>query len=243
VTTNSEKGVAPEDGSTGKGGTGMETETTEAAPGESSSSGGLGMGGHLEMLGLGGLGSGGSGKGSFGLGNFGKSFGKGSSSGGSDMLSSIFGGFGSGSTGGGVLGGFGKSNGGGSSPFSGFLGGFGKSTQNDMNGDFSCKKIALLFARGTLEPGNMGYMVGPPLASALKQAYPNEVLIKGINYPGTCCRQASKIFESLLIHVRSRIWSDPERRTRVRPSYAASCHEMPQDTDRIVRVSSIINPS
>jgi hypothetical protein len=47
---------------------------------------------------------------------------------------------------------------------------------------FECKKAALIFARGTGEPGNMGYVVGPPLATQLKKALNNDVLIQGADY-------------------------------------------------------------
>ena len=38
----------------------------------------------------------------------------------------------------------------------------GASTRNDLiNG--VCKKVTVIFARGTTEPGNLGTVVGPPL--------------------------------------------------------------------------------
>jgi hypothetical protein len=65
-------------------------------------------------------------------------------------------------------------------------------------GDFTCKKAALIFARGTGEPGkvveyaedvllitnlgNMGFVVGPGLASGLKKAMNNDILIQGADY-------------------------------------------------------------
>ncbi len=94
---------------------------------------------------------------------------------------------GMGESGGKGFGGFGKSGGrGASSGLGGLLGGFGGTSQNDLAGNFACKKIALIFARGTTEPGNMGLLVGPNLARAMKQAYQNDVLVKGIDYPGMC---------------------------------------------------------
>jgi cutinase len=51
-----------------------------------------------------------------------------------------------------------------------------------MNG--ICAPITLIFARGTGEPGNMGEIVGPPLATAMKQAFGN-VAIQGCNYPAS----------------------------------------------------------
>jgi len=57
------------------------------------------------------------------------------------------------------------------------------STQSEIkSGSFQCKKAALIFARGTGEPGNMGYVVGPPLAAKLKQELNNDILIQGADY-------------------------------------------------------------
>jgi hypothetical protein len=52
-------------------------------------------------------------------------------------------------------------------------------------GDFTCKKAALIFARGTGEPGNMGYVVGPGLGNGLKKALNNDILIQGADYSST----------------------------------------------------------
>jgi cutinase len=42
----------------------------------------------------------------------------------------------------------------------------------------------LIFARGTTEQGNLGTVVGPGLASALKAAMGNsKVAVQGVNYP------------------------------------------------------------
>jgi hypothetical protein len=56
------------------------------------------------------------------------------------------------------------------------------SVSDIKKGDFTCKKAALLFARGTGEPGNMGYVVGPGLASGLKKGLNGDVLIQGVDY-------------------------------------------------------------
>ncbi|KAK9773622.1 putative Cutinase-domain-containing protein [Seiridium cardinale] len=47
-----------------------------------------------------------------------------------------------------------------------------------------CPDIAVLFARGTKEPGNMGFLAGPPFATAL-QHYANgsQLAIQGVEYP------------------------------------------------------------
>lgn len=49
-----------------------------------------------------------------------------------------------------------------------------------------CPNVAVLFARGTKEPGNMGFLVGPPFATALQQ-YSNgtQVAIQGLDYPAS----------------------------------------------------------
>lgn len=49
-----------------------------------------------------------------------------------------------------------------------------------------CPDVAVLFARGTNEPGNMGFLAGPPFVTAL-QHYTNgsEVAIQGLDYPAS----------------------------------------------------------
>jgi Cutinase len=60
------------------------------------------------------------------------------------------------------------------------------STTSDIKGkSFQCKKAALIFARGTGEPGNLGYVVGPPLATQLKKSLSNDILIQGADYSST----------------------------------------------------------
>jgi cutinase len=72
---------------------------------------------------------------------------------------------------------------GGSNPLTNIL----SSTISEMKGEaYTCKSAALLFARGTGEPGNMGYVVGPPLAMALrKEAIGKDLLIQGVDYSTT----------------------------------------------------------
>lgn len=56
------------------------------------------------------------------------------------------------------------------------------STATDVT-DGVCKPVTLIFARGTTEPGNMGTVVGPPLASAMQAAFgADKVAIQGVNY-------------------------------------------------------------
>ncbi|KAF2436161.1 cutinase [Tothia fuscella] len=46
-----------------------------------------------------------------------------------------------------------------------------------------CKENTLIFARGTTEQGNMGSVVGPVLATAMKQALGDDkVAVQGVNY-------------------------------------------------------------
>ena len=89
----------------------------------------------------------------------------------------------------GGFGGFGGGAGGGALPsglptggFGGFGGGAGSSTSNDLvNG--ACKQVTFIFARGTSEAGNMGSVVGPPLADALKSAFGDDnVAVQGVDY-------------------------------------------------------------
>jgi cutinase len=46
-----------------------------------------------------------------------------------------------------------------------------------------CAPVTLIFARGTTETGNLGTVVGPPLAAAMKSAFgDNNVAVQGVNY-------------------------------------------------------------
>lgn len=49
-------------------------------------------------------------------------------------------------------------------------------------GEFPCKKACLIFARGTGEAGNMGYVVGPGLGTQLKKAMNGDILLQGADY-------------------------------------------------------------
>jgi len=46
----------------------------------------------------------------------------------------------------------------------------------------ACKKITLIFGRGSTESGNMGSYVGPYLANALTKEYGNDISVQGVNY-------------------------------------------------------------
>jgi cutinase len=58
-------------------------------------------------------------------------------------------------------------------------------TQNDVTNGGGCKKMTVLFARGTTEPGNMGLVAGPPFVSALgaMAGGAGNVAVQGIEYP------------------------------------------------------------
>jgi len=56
------------------------------------------------------------------------------------------------------------------------------STATDVT-DGACKPVTLIFARGTTEPGNLGTVVGPPLAAAMKSALGDDkVAVQGVDY-------------------------------------------------------------
>ncbi|KAF2397744.1 cutinase-domain-containing protein [Trichodelitschia bisporula] len=46
-----------------------------------------------------------------------------------------------------------------------------------------CKKVTLIFARGTTEMGTMGSTVGPALQRALEGKFPGQVKAEGVKYP------------------------------------------------------------
>jgi cutinase len=57
------------------------------------------------------------------------------------------------------------------------------STATDVT-DGVCKPVTLIFARGTTEPGNMGSVVGPPLATSMQAAFgADKVAVQGVDYP------------------------------------------------------------
>ncbi|EKG16034.1 Cutinase [Macrophomina phaseolina MS6] len=60
---------------------------------------------------------------------------------------------------------------------------FSSSTQNDLTSGSPCKKVSLIFARGTSETGNMGSVVGPPLATNLASSIgPANLAVQGVKY-------------------------------------------------------------
>ncbi|QDS77849.1 hypothetical protein FKW77_006720 [Venturia effusa] len=56
------------------------------------------------------------------------------------------------------------------------------SSSDIKKGGFTCKKAVLIFARGTGEPGNMGFVVGPSLGGGLKKSMNGDCLIQGVDY-------------------------------------------------------------
>jgi len=56
--------------------------------------------------------------------------------------------------------------------------------RNDVTNNV-CKPITFIFARGTLEPENMGILVGPPIFEAIERAFPGQVAAQGVKYPAS----------------------------------------------------------
>jgi cutinase len=53
--------------------------------------------------------------------------------------------------------------------------------RNDLKSSTTCKPVTLIFARGSIEPGNMGVIVGPGLAEAVKKAG-IDAAVQGVDY-------------------------------------------------------------
>jgi cutinase len=61
----------------------------------------------------------------------------------------------------------------------------GSTTANDVIDKASCKELTFIFARGSDELGNMGSVVGPPVATQLKSLTGNKVNVQGVTYAAT----------------------------------------------------------
>ncbi|KAH8663204.1 cutinase [Ilyonectria robusta] len=55
------------------------------------------------------------------------------------------------------------------------------STANDFKRN-GCNDIIFIFARGSAEIGNMGTIVGPDVADNLKEEFPGQVAVQGVDY-------------------------------------------------------------
>jgi len=84
-----------------------------------------------------------------------------------------------------------------SSGLSSLLGGLSKRqltgsiTANDVTDKASCKALTFIFARGSDEMGNMGSVVGPPVATQLKSLTGNKVNVQGVTYAATAASNAA----------------------------------------------------
>ncbi|CAG8228271.1 unnamed protein product [Penicillium olsonii] len=61
----------------------------------------------------------------------------------------------------------------------------GGMTANEVTSKGACKELTFIFARGTTEPGNMGTVVGPEVATQLKSLTGNKVTVQGVTYPAS----------------------------------------------------------
>jgi cutinase len=63
---------------------------------------------------------------------------------------------------------------------------FSSTTQNDLTNGTPCRAITVIFARGTVSPGNMGENVGPPFVEAIAALVGNDSLaVQGVDYPAS----------------------------------------------------------
>ena len=59
----------------------------------------------------------------------------------------------------------------------------GGSTENGVTDNKKCQPLTFIFARGTSEMGNMGSVVGPPVAKQLASLTDNKVTVQDVDYP------------------------------------------------------------
>jgi cutinase len=58
-------------------------------------------------------------------------------------------------------------------------------TENGVKNKEACQPLTFIFARGTAELGNMGFIVGPPVAKELRSLLNNKVVVQGVDYPAS----------------------------------------------------------
>ncbi|KAH2165314.1 hypothetical protein KXV52_009231, partial [Aspergillus fumigatus] len=61
----------------------------------------------------------------------------------------------------------------------------GSMTENGVKNKDACQPLTFIFARGTSELGNMGSVVGPPVATKLRSLLNNKVVVQGVDYPAS----------------------------------------------------------
>ncbi|CRL29874.1 Cutinase [Penicillium camemberti] len=66
----------------------------------------------------------------------------------------------------------------------------GSSTENGVTENAGCKEYTFIFARGTTEIGNMGTVIGPPLAEQLNTLTGDKVTVQGVDYPADAAGNA-----------------------------------------------------
>ncbi|KAK2875005.1 hypothetical protein FQN49_001867 [Arthroderma sp. PD_2] len=54
--------------------------------------------------------------------------------------------------------------------------------ENGIEDNEPCQPLTMIFARGTNEAGNMGKVIGKPLAASLRTQTGNKVIVQGVNY-------------------------------------------------------------
>ncbi|KAE8312590.1 cutinase-domain-containing protein [Aspergillus transmontanensis] len=64
-------------------------------------------------------------------------------------------------------------------------------TENGVTQNAGCQELTFIFARGTSEMGNMGSVVGPPVANQLASLTGNKVTVQGVDYPADAAGNAN----------------------------------------------------
>ncbi|KAE8147114.1 cutinase-domain-containing protein [Aspergillus avenaceus] len=63
-------------------------------------------------------------------------------------------------------------------------------TENGVTENKGCQPLTFIFARGTTELGNMGSVVGPPVANQLSSLTGGKVTVQGVDYPADAAGNA-----------------------------------------------------